>query len=1120
MLPDGVLSTTAVRAGFNYPVKTAVPADKLQDWELAGVAINDPSEGLEVKLWHGTLEIDKATGVGSVYLEAPGVAKTLLFTGADITEIAIAFDQNMNPFVAYMQGGAAKFYWYDTTIAMMTHTTLPDGCYDLRCCLDEKRSQNNANSDILLSYIRGGNLCIRYQRERYLNEYVLKAGAGSDANLVSMAMNKQFRIQWRIRNYELTDDPGALLQAEPYLGDVVEDFCRRAGLPAESIDVSELYPDIVPGIKVSVAEGLDKPIDWLREIYQFDKSQHGKKIHFPRRGRPITFRIPYEHLIVTGVDQALAQEIVDEKKLPRKVSINHIDSTGGFAKNKQTASRRSNLITTDEEMTIESGVVLTPDQAANAALVILKTKHAEQYQYKFSTSIRYTEITPGDVGEVEDELGVWHRVRMEEKNEDAKIIEWDAIQDGGSLAYAGINPAGQVLDTPVSTTPGLVGDTTLEILNLPVQRDQDDELGLYIAARGTGTGWSGYVLYYSIDLGLSYLEGYQSSQSSNIGETTLSMSDSDTTVEVLMPDPLESVSDAQLAAGYNRAVIGDEEVQYKTATLLGMVGDLYHYAVSGIVRGAMHTLAEPWAAGIRFVTIDTSVLFLQLQRQFYGIDIYYKAVSFGQSVDEVAAVAYLFDHAANQTEWQVSSFQAMQDDSPDAKISWAPSPRLGTFGAYPFHSKYFTGYHLTSSDGLDVMLPPDATEYAYVGHLPATVTIASVNSITGEGVAQTVGLTQQIVELDRLHPSVAVTRSTTATYMGATGLLMTAAVDEPRYEYDSAGNYLGLLIEESRTNICHNSEDLTAANWLLTTGGTGTLPVVTSNYAVAPDGATTADRVQLNCGGGGTSTDVSQLSAGNTASTASVNHVTSVWMKTNDGSTVTVGLVGVNGIVLPITVTSAWQRFDRIGQIASTNPAPLRIRLRGNEGTSTSADLSIWGGQCEKGDFVTSYIPTAAVDVTRAIDTVQVSALASIGYNAAAGAMFVEFIRQPGFTTTEGIFTFYTDSNNYIGVGINSSGIVTPNVVVSGTTQVSLSPGVAADGALSRIAVAWAANDFGASLNGAAASTDNSGTIPTVATLALGTSVNASGRRLNGHIKRMWYSPHRVNDADLKAMTT
>lgn len=736
MLPESnELSTTAVRSGFAYPVKTPLPADKLQDWELAGVALNDPSEGLLVKLWHCTLEIDRDTGIGSVYVEAPGVVKTLLFSGVGITEVALAFDQNMNPFVAYMQGTDAKIYWYDPLTPGMIHTTLPAGCYDLRCCLDEKRPFNIGNSDVVLSYIRAGNLYIRYQRDRYLVEYLLKAGAGPEARLVSMAINLGFRMQWHLRNYVLTDDPQALIQVDPYLADVVMALCRGAGIKPENVDVNDLYEDTVSGLRVDSDEGLAEPIQQLRDVFFFDKSERDRMITFPKRGRDVVARIPYSDLI-RSEPTALQQERVDENELAREVNVNHLDPDGGFAKNKQFAQRRSNLVHATGKKNIDTQVVLTVDQAATVADTLLRIDWNEQISYKFSTTIKWTELTTGDVIEVEDKVGVWHRMRIEERNEDGDI-EWKCKQDAGQRTY-GKTVTGNALPPPISTTPGVIGETLIEILNVPVQRDQDDELGLYIAAAGETSAWTGYQLLVSTDEGVSYFEAYRAEVPSTIGETVTDLLaclgyeyQDHQSVEVTVNFPLSSISDDQLLVNQNRIVIGDEVLQFKTATLLGMVGTLYHYRLSGLLRGRYATATPTWSAGARFVLFDETVVFVQAQRAMLGMDLHYKPVSFGLTEDETIPTAYLFDEAANQTEWPVDEVAATRDGSGNVTVTWIGVARLGLDTA-PFHSKYFTGYRVKFSDGHTIDTTDQVATYnsAPVG---ATVQVCALNDITGEG---------------------------------------------------------------------------------------------------------------------------------------------------------------------------------------------------------------------------------------------------------------------------------------------------------------------------------------------------------------------------------------------------
>lgn len=737
MIPDDELSTTAYISGFSFPVKSAIGPDKLKAWELGGVALNDPSQGLQVKLWEGSLEIDRETGIGSVYVKAPGVAKTLLFSGTDISEIDIAFDQNMNPFVAYQQGSAAKIYWYDPLIPGMTHTTLPAGSYNLRCTLDEKRDFNVSSSDIVLCYIRSGTLYRVYQRDRYGSEKALRTGIGANAELVSLAMNVQSRLQWHLRHYTKTDDPGALVKSSPFLAEVVTDFCNRAGISQEHIDVLDLWYDIVPGIKVNNDDGMDKPIDWLREIFFFDKAEYDKKIHFIKRGRQPKVRIPHKHL-VEGSPKALKQELKDEKKLPRIVSINHLDPDAGHAKNQQTAERRSNLFDSEVKKSIDSQVVLTVDQAATAAMTRLKAYHNELIEYEFSTTIMYTELTVTDVIEVEDVDGTWHRMRLTERNEDNGIIEWNGVQDAGDLVYD-TSRFGNALPPPISTTPGILSPTQLEIINCSPIHDQDDELGLYIAMAGETSVWNGAQLLYSVDGGNSYVEAFRTQVPSTIGVTDTDLLEeigyeyqSNQSVEVTVNFPLASVTYDQLMLGQNLICIGDEMLQFQTAVLLGMDGALYRYRLSRLIRARYNSKPLHWPAGTRFVFMDDSVIFAQAQRSMIGTDVTYKPVSFGMSEDEVVPTDYLFDEPISQIEWPVADFTAIRKSIDLVVVArWHGVARLGT-DTTPFHSKYFAGYRVKFSDGVTTDTMDD--HLTRVGAPPnVSVQVCALNTITGEG---------------------------------------------------------------------------------------------------------------------------------------------------------------------------------------------------------------------------------------------------------------------------------------------------------------------------------------------------------------------------------------------------
>lgn len=159
----------------------------LIDHEYGGVDLRDPSQGLLVQIWTAEL-------IGTdVTVSAPSVSPTVLFGGPDITELSLAFDQNMNPCIAYVQAGQMILYWFDTLVNMQVFTPF-DGSSP-KVCLDDKRPSQLQASDIIFAYLRSGALYFRAQRDRFAIEYFL-APIPSGFNFTQMGMSTIDRLQF------------------------------------------------------------------------------------------------------------------------------------------------------------------------------------------------------------------------------------------------------------------------------------------------------------------------------------------------------------------------------------------------------------------------------------------------------------------------------------------------------------------------------------------------------------------------------------------------------------------------------------------------------------------------------------------------------------------------------------------------------------------------------------------------------------------------------------------------------------------------------------------------------------------------------------------------------------
>jgi hypothetical protein len=106
--------------------------------------------------------------------------------------------------------------------------------------------------------------------------------------------------------------------------------------------------------------------------------------------------------------------------------------------------------------------------------------------------------------------------------------------------------------------------------------------------------------------------------------------------------------------------------------------------------------------------------------------------------------------------------------------------------------------------------------------------------------------------VDRVNNNAAqFTRNTIGTYVGADGLIKTAAAGELRYTYDpETGEELGLLVEESRTNVVKNSVDTSDTNSWVNNG------VITTPNQSSPDGQNNATLIQQNTSSSTHSIDV------------------------------------------------------------------------------------------------------------------------------------------------------------------------------------------------------------------------------------------------------------------------
>jgi hypothetical protein len=242
-----------------------------------------------------------------------------------------------------------------------------------------------------------------------------------------------------------------------------------------------------------------------------------------------------------------------------------------------------------------------------------------------------------------------------------------------------------------------------------------------------------------------------------------------------------------------------------------------------------------------------------------------------------------------------------------------------------------------------------------------------------------------------LDPRLTFTRSTTGTFINASGFVESAAINSPRFDYDPTTlTPRGLLIEGSASNYVLQSGLNPFASPTWQTGGS-TPPTITAGYTgngFAPDNTSNPTRVQFAVNGGSASR-ITQGTSYTTNPTTAAPYTVSVWMKSNTaGTNYTINILGTDGSSA-CTVTPTWQRFTLVNTSGTSLVGQVYIS---NESGSVAADVLIWGAQLEAGNGVTTYIPTVASQVTREADFVLMSNISSVGFNTVSGGtLFTEW---------------------------------------------------------------------------------------------------------------------------------
>lgn len=371
-------------------------------------------------------------------------------------------------------------------------------------------------------------------------------------------------------------------------------------------------------------------------------------------------------------------------------------------------------------------------------------------------------------------------------------------------------------------------------------------------------------------------------------------------------------------------------------------------------------------------------------------------------------------------------------------------------------------------------------------------------------------------------------RTTVARYFNSSGLMVQAAVNEPRFDYDAATlQPRGLLLEPQRQNTLTFSQDFSNSAWVKSRS-------TTTLSGAAPDGSPTAWSVA----GNGVAGD-SYLFRSSQSWLSGTAYAFSLFAKAGSGTVLSLRLpTDAFGIAIIVSFDLSGDGSFVVGSGSATTVAQIIKLANGwfkccvmatttavgggnwiaiNLGTTTTSSFLIWGAQLEVGAWHSSYIATTTAAVSRNADVAYVDVGAWL--KGGEGTLFTEAYASSGQTFV-GSLGSTTISGPRVANWKSATGLLNSQIVADdGSTSFSASMATVTPGVLMKQAVAYSRNDFQAAANGALSLVDTSGEVPTPSRLSLGAR-GISGDVLNGHLRQLKYYPYRLSASELQAITS
>lgn len=466
------------------------------------------------------------------------------------------------------------------------------------------------------------------------------------------------------------------------LAEAIKEISANANISSNQIDVTNLAGLEIRGYQTTTRTSARTIIEQLAQIFRFDEVESNGKITFKKRGGGVVCSIPESDLGAQPFSQSLDfSEVINinraqESDLPKNANLIYLDYDKDKQQNNQGVTRI--VERSQNSLTLEIPIVLKADEAKACIEALMFMAWANNKKFTFETTYKYCFLEPTDVIELVAPE-VTHIVRITKKNEADGIIKFEAESEDSSV-YTTRRSVGATTSTPSQTLVGY-SNTNISLLDIPILSEMDNDYGVYFTVRRASPGmrWNGCEIFMSTSstgeyqsIGQMNIEGNFGSSLNTLGNFDIESNDIDrfNSVIVKTSGTLGSISYDQLLNGENLCVLGDEVLQFQTATLAGE----NTYVLSNFLRAryATEQYLSSHTSGERFIMLpknDKSVGRILKESLSVNQTLFIKAVTLGTKLSDAKAVKFI-NTAAGLKPYPVCNIRSNRNATGDINIVW------------------------------------------------------------------------------------------------------------------------------------------------------------------------------------------------------------------------------------------------------------------------------------------------------------------------------------------------------------------------------------------------------------------------------------------------------------------